>query len=208
MKEIDNQTDNETHLVDTHEEFVNEQCENSKTGFVEHIENTNFYCVDSLEEKLNKLNIKKIDTIDDLKKIIDFTIKDGRPEPVIVADGLSMIMMDNKNYNETYLIDEFEKFVNEQCNKNEDVNKKRFAEYIENTNFYYVDSLELKSFIRRMGEIVPIQNEEYLEKNVLVPTIIIMDKSSDDIGILKEGLISVLDESDFFDAYQYITKER
>ena len=161
-----------------------------------------------LEEKLNKLNIKKIDTIDDLKKIIDFTTKDGQPEPVIVADGLSIIIMDNKNYNETYLIDVFEKFVNEQCSKNEDVNKTGFAEYIENTNLYYIDSLELKSFVRRMGEIVPIQNEEYLEKNVLVPTIIIMDKRCNDIGILKEGLISVLDESDFFDAYQYITRER
>ena len=154
-----------------------------------------------LEEKLNKLGVKKIDTIDDLKKIIDFTTKDGQPEPVIVADGLSMIIMDNKNYNETYLIDVFEKFVDEQCNTG-------FNEYIENTNLYYVDSLELKSFIHRMGEIVPIQDEEYLEKNVLVPTIIVMDKRYNDIGILKENIISVLDESDFEDVYKYITRKR
>lgn len=161
-----------------------------------------------LEEKLNKLGVKKIDTIDDLKKIIDFTTKDGKPEPVIVADGLSMIMMDNKKYNETYLIDVFGKFVDEQCNKNEDINKTGFSEYIENTNLYYVDSLKLKSFIHRMGEIVPIQDEEYLEKNVLVPTIIVMDKKYNDIGILKENIISVLDESDFEDVYKYITRKR
>lgn len=205
MKEIDN----ETQMIDAYEEFVNEQCENSETGFAEPINNTNFYRdYLELEEKLNKLNVKKIDAIDDLKKIIDFTIKDGQPEPVIVADDLSIIMMDNKNYNETYLIDVFEKFVNEQCNKNEDVNKKGFIEYIENTNFYYVDSLELKSFIHRMGEIVPIQDEEYLEKNVLVPRIIVMDKRYNDIGILKENIISVLDESDFEDVYKYITRKR
>lgn len=198
MKEIDN----ETQMIDAYENFVNEQCENSKTGFAEPINNTNFYGGDSLEleEKLNKLNVKKIDTIDDLKKIIDFTIKDGQPEPIVVADGLSLIIIDNKNYNETYLIDVFGKFVNEQSNKT------IFG--LKNTKFYYIDSIELKSFIHRMGEIVPIQNEEFLEKNVLVPTIIIMDKRCNDIGILKESLISVLDESDFFDAYQYITRER
>lgn len=153
--------------------------------------------VNELQEKLQKFNIKKIDTLEELKKVIDF--KDSKPvEPIVIEEGLSMLMLDNVNYNETYLIDVFEKFYEKHKEELQELKMK----------FFYVDSLELKSYIIRMGEIVPIQDPEYLEKNVLVPSIFVINKSNNDIGVLRESKISVLDESDFEDSLKYITKKK
>lgn len=150
-----------------------------------------------LEEKLQRLNVTKINSIDDLKKVMDF---DEYHEPNVVADGYSLIIMDNQNYNETYLIDTFEEFMNEE--KEQEV-----TDFFNKTKLYYVDSPEIKSYIMRMGEVVPIQNVEYLEKNELVPSLFILDKDRNDIGIRRESKISILYKSDFQDLYDYITRK-
>jgi hypothetical protein len=150
-----------------------------------------------LEEKLQRLNVTKINSIDDLKKVMDF---DEDHEPNVVADGYSLIIMDNQKYNETYLIDTFEEFMNEE--KEQEV-----ADFFNKTKFYYVDSPEIKSYIMRMGEIAPIQNVEYLEKNELVPSLFILNKDKNDIGIRRESKISILYKSDFKDLYDYITRK-
>lgn len=150
-----------------------------------------------LEEKLQRLNVTKINSIDDLKKVMDF---DEHHEPNVVADGYSLIIMDNQNYNETYLIDTFEEFMNEE-------KEQKVADFFNKTKFYYVDSPEIKSYIMRMGEVVPIQNVEYLEKNELVPSLFILDKDKNDIGIRRESKISILYKSDFQDLYDYITRK-
>jgi hypothetical protein len=150
-----------------------------------------------LEEKLQRLNVTKINSIDDLKKVMDF---DEHHEPNVVADGYSLIIMDNQKYNETYLIDTFEEFMNEE--KEQEV-----ADFFNKTKFYYVDSPEIKSYIMRMGEIAPIQNVEYLEKNELVPSLFILNKDKNDIGIRRESKISILYKSDFQDLYDYITRK-
>lgn len=148
-----------------------------------------------LEEKLKKFNVTKINTLEELKKVIDFSEK---KEPIVVADGYSMLIMDNVDYNETYLIDVFNDFYEKHKEKLEEIGMK----------FFYVDSLELKSYVMRMGEIVPIQDPEYLEKNVLVPSIFVTDKDKNDVGVLRESKISVLDESDFEDSLRYLTKKQ
>ena len=150
-----------------------------------------------LEEKLQRLNVTKINSIDDLKKVMDF---DEHHEPNVVADGYSLIIMDNQNYNETYLIDTFEEFMNEE--KEQEV-----ADFFNKTKFYYVDSPEIKSYIMRMGEVAPVQNVEYLEKNELVPSLFILNKDKNDIGIRRESKISILYKSDFQDLYDYITRK-
>lgn len=150
-----------------------------------------------LEEKLQRLNVTKINSIDDLQKVMNF---DEHHEPNVVADGYSLIIMDNQNYNETYLIDTFEEFMNEE-------KEQKVADFFNKTKFYYVDSPEIKSYIMRMGEVVPIQNVEYLEKNELVPSLFILDKDKNDIGIRRESKISILYKSDFQDLYDYITRK-
>lgn len=45
-----------------------------------------------------------------------------------------------------------------------------------------------------------------IESEILVPSIFVMNKEKNDIGVIKESKISILDESSLLDALKYISK--
>lgn len=165
-----------------------------------------------LKEKLEKHNVQYIETLDDFKKIIEFVFRDKKPvfcdkkpryqhleerralqgytieyEINFNTDDLCFIMMDNRDYNQTYLIDLFNDYI-----ESESIKQDSSSMLLDEMKVYYVDSIDIKSHVTNFGEPVEIEDPDRAEHFELYPTFLLVDKKSNTVNALKENIMSVL----------------
>lgn len=136
----------------------------------------------TLEQLLAKNNVSHIKDFSEIEKLIDFHNLDEDKTPTIVTKRKTVLMFDNSTFNETYLIDVFNEFMETQ------------PPYIvkEDVDIMYIDDLFL-----RMQIFVPsvtkdtfdFENPEVikeLEMNAVRPGFIIINPEKNQISAFME----------------------
>jgi hypothetical protein len=139
----------------------------------------------TLEDLLSVFSIKHIDNETDLLKVIDYnkvTLNNG---PTINNTRPAIIIIDNQNFNENYLLDIFNVcFDNFKDNQN-----------FKNIDLFYLNSIELKSKLLKIN-IEGIDDKNYAEKEYLRPSFFFIIKSKiegDYCKMVMENKLHIID---------------
>lgn len=100
----------------------------------------------TLEKLLKVHNVRKVEKFEELEKVFDLKVLDEDNTPAIVTDHKVVVLFDNMDFNETYLIDVVNKYLDEH------------ASVANNVEFLYVDDFNIRrdllapSIIMNLGE--------------------------------------------------------
>lgn len=121
----------------------------------------------TLEELLKVHNVRKVEKFEELEKVFDLNVLDEDNTPAIVTDHKVVVLFDNMDFNETYLIDVVNKYLDEH------------ASVANNVEFLYVDDFNIRRDLlapRIIGnldalDVVKIIGMKAFEKTYLPTTI-------------------------------------
>lgn len=121
----------------------------------------------TLEELLKVHNVRKVEKFEELEKVFDLKVLDEDNTPAIVTDHKVVVLFDNMDFNETYLIDVANKYLDEH------------ASVANNVEFLYVDDFNIRrdllapNIIMNLGERgeEDIEGMKAFEKTYLPTTI-------------------------------------
>lgn len=86
----------------------------------------------TLEELLKVHNVCKVEKFEELEKVFDLKLLDEDNTPAIVTDHKVVVLFDNMDFNETYLIDVVNKYLDEH------------ASVANNVEILYVDDFNIR----------------------------------------------------------------
>jgi hypothetical protein len=86
----------------------------------------------TLEELLKVHNVRKVEKFEELEKVFDLKLLDEDNTPAIVTDHKVVVLFDNMDFNETYLIDVVNKYLDEH------------ASVANNVEILYVDDFNIR----------------------------------------------------------------
>lgn len=137
----------------------------------------------SLQELLEVNNIKIVSNFTEIEKLFDLNDLDDEGTPKIICDKKTLIIFDNSLFNETYLIDVFNDFMEQ--------NPHFFGE--KELDILYVDNLEIKLKLMSPqffleGNEVPTDYDSIseLEKELVPPTLLTINPEKDFICLFPE----------------------
>ena len=126
----------------------------------------------NLADLLKVKNFKKVENFSDLSKYFDVNILDEDGTPKIVTEQKTIILMDNEDFNETYLIDVFNKTF-------EDTN-------LEHVELVYIDNFDVrKQLVAKDIEQGTIDKKAY-EKTYLTPCMMLINPISNRFDYFQE----------------------
>ena len=128
----------------------------------------------NLIEALKVHDIKKIEDFDLLKKYFDINILDEDSTPKIECEHKVVIISDNVDFNETYLID----IINEYLTDKQIVK--------DSVEFVYIDSIDVrhKLFAKNISNVGIIEKD--FEKTYLSPCILTINPITNEICYFQE----------------------
>jgi len=136
----------------------------------------------NINEQLKVHGFKKIEKFEEFEKYFDLDNLDEDGTPKIVTEKKAIVIFDNSKYNETYLID----LVNNYIDKNLEVQK---------LDLLYIDSPEVRRllFCPKIVE-TDFITVEALERDFLIPTVMVINPIENQLTFFQESIIP-FDES-------------
>jgi len=136
--------------------------------------------VTTIEQLMQKYGFKRIEKFEDFKNLFDVTNLDEDNSPKIITTKKSLLIFDNQNFNETYLIDLINQYFDESM-----INIPSL-----NIDFFYIDAPLVRAELFTPN----IIEEEYdtidnLERNFLVPTIMIINPEEEQLTFFTESIV-------------------
>lgn len=159
--------------------------------------------MENLNSTLEQLSIIKIDTLEKFFEIVNLNELDEDLQPKIVTKDKSLIIFDNEDYNETYLIDLI---------KNHLENNK----VSESIKIFYIDKLEIrlkvfapKKLTEFEGLLFDVQNQPINRKDYekgLNPGFMIIIPKNNTISIFKETMINIISQNNVTDMFKILSE--
>jgi hypothetical protein len=127
----------------------------------------------NINDLLQKYKIKKINSLDDLKGYFDIDELDDDSSPIIKCQKITIIIFDNERFEETYIID----LINKYLDKNT----------VENIEFCYIDDFDIKRkiLLPEISETKKYDKHEF-ELRYLHPAIMKIIPKENNIFIIRE----------------------
>lgn len=160
----------------------------------------------NLDEALSDLGWFHIDNIQTensvaikhLQKIFDPTKSDENNNPLIITDKKTIIICDNHDFNETYLIDVVSKLLKEQNYKKGDL------------ELVLIDNVCCRSYIQNPKFIPYYDESDYktIEKEKLVPSVFVINPNTKCIVCQQENILGPIIEENIKYILQYLDDEK
>lgn len=136
---------------------------------------------------LEKFNITKVETLEFLfANLLNLNYLDDNLMPQIVTKNSSLIIFDNEDYNETYLIDLVKEYL--------EANSIPTA-----IKIYYCDSLEIRLKIfkpKELENVTLFTNDRKEIERKIVPGFMLLFPKHNSVETVMESILHVLDKDD------------
>jgi hypothetical protein len=132
--------------------------------------------INTIDELLAVHNIKKIESFDSLKKYFDVELLDEDGTPKILCEQKVVIFCDNLDFNETYLIDIINAYLDE-------------VKYIkESVDFLYIDNFDVRKELlaKNIFWDKASVDQKAFEKTYLSPCILTINPIKDELSYFQE----------------------
>lgn len=142
----------------------------------------------NIDELLSLTKAKTISTLDEFRETIFdmYNVDIDTMIPKIKCEKTSIVVFDNKNFNETYVFD----IINNLFEENE---KLREIEYFYVNDFNTKFNVIVKSHQRRNEINTKFKNDENaIEQEILRPCVFLIQPNKNDIEIEREAIVSLI----------------
>lgn len=151
---------------------------------------------------LEKLNIQKVESLEVLfNSLINLNDLDENLMPKIVTEKTTLVIFDNEDYNETYLIDLVKNYL-----ENNKISDKIEIKYIDNLDIrlkIFAPKIQMQLFDNKNN---PTKRKE-IEKANAIPAFMLILPKTNSIEIVKESFISVLNAEDVKNCFKILMSQ-
>lgn len=131
-----------------------------------------------LETMLERHNISRINKFEELKKYFDVDSVDKDGTPKITAEHKVVIIVDNKDFNETYIIDLIDSYL------------EKHPSVANNVTFLYIDDIDVKKQLLAKNINTTIKlNDKTFEKTYLTPCILTINPIENQFNHFPEAMV-------------------
>ncbi len=139
----------------------------------------------TLKNLLEINKVQKIDEFDKLTELFDLNQLDDEGTPSIVTERKTLIIFDNVDFNETYLIDVVNEFIKNNPNS---IN-------LDEVDIFYIDDFQIKKDLFAPSVEIDKNAKKIFEKEHLIPCLITLNPVENTFAIFKEQLQIITKEA-------------